>query len=210
MSEHAEDSAETVQLLDQFRAAQPSAFKTLETQYTEFLFRIVELRMDPRLRPRFDPADVVQESLLEIFRRVGDYLERQPMPFRLWLRQTTLERLAKLHRDHLQTQRRTIGREVSLPDHTSWALARCLQAQGLSPSGQVSRDESVRRVREALAELPESDREILLQRTVEGLSNGEIAYQLGVTADAVSKRYGRALIRLGKRLREDGFGGSSS
>jgi RNA polymerase sigma-70 factor (ECF subfamily) len=210
MSEHAEDSAETLQLLDQFRAAQPTAFKTLETQYAEFLLRIVELRMDPRLRARFDPADVVQESLLEIFRRLDDYLERRPMPFRLWLRQTTLERLQKLHRDHLQTQRRTVGREVALPDHTSWALAQCLQSRGLSPSGQVSQDESVRRVREVLAELPEADREILLQRTVEGLSNGEIAFQLGVSAEAVSKRYGRALLRLGKRLREDGFGSSSS
>jgi DNA-directed RNA polymerase specialized sigma24 family protein len=49
-----------------------------------------------------------------------------------------------------------------------------------------------------------------LLRTVEGLSNSEIAFQLGVTAEAVSKRYGRALLRLGKRLREHGLGGSES
>jgi hypothetical protein len=41
---------------------------------------------DPRLRPRVDPSDVVQEAQLDAFRRLADYLQRRPVPFRLWLR----------------------------------------------------------------------------------------------------------------------------
>jgi RNA polymerase sigma-70 factor (ECF subfamily) len=210
MSEAAHDSAETLQLLEQLRAEQPTAFKTLEDQYTGFLLRIVELRMDPRLRRRIDPIDVVQESLLEIFRRLNEYLERRPMPFRLWVRETALERLLKLHRQHLQTQRRAIGREVSLPDHTSLVLIQCLQSRELSPSGKLNQAEVIQRVRETLDQLPETDRELLLLRTFEGLSTSEIAYQLGISTDAVNKRYGRALIHLREHLRKAGFGGSKS
>ena len=208
MPEHVDDSAETLNLLEHFRAELPTAFKALEDKYASFLLRIVELRIDPRLRPRFDPADVVQESLLEIFRRLSEYLDRRPMPFRLWIRETTLERLLKLHRQHLHAQRRAVGREVSLLVQSSLALAQCLHSKGLSPSGHLNQAEVVERVREVLSQLPETDREILLLRTVEGLSNAEIAYQLGVSTEAVSKRHGRALLRLGKRLREDGFGSS--
>jgi RNA polymerase sigma-70 factor (ECF subfamily) len=212
MPEHEPDSPEILNLLALFRSDPAAAFKKFQEDFSPFLLRIVELRMNPLLRSRLDPADVVQESLLEIVRRVSVYLERRPMPFRLWVRQAVLERLGKLHRQHLQTQRRAIGREVSLPAHSSWLLAQCLHARGLSPSGEVNQVEIVRCVRAALDELPAADREVLLLRTVEGLSNGEIAFQLGAgtTADAVSKRYGRALLRLGKRLRENGFGGSGS
>jgi RNA polymerase sigma-70 factor (subfamily 1) len=202
MSESGHDSVETQNLLAQFRVDQPSAFKKLQDEYTGFLLRIVELRMDARLRSRIDPADVVQESLLEVYRRLAEYLQRRPMPFRLWLRETTLDRLLKLQRYHLKTQRRTISREVSLPDRSSWILAHCLQSQALSPSGHADQAEIVQQVQEALTQLAETDREVLLLRTVEGLSNGEIAFQLGVSAEAVSKRYGRALLHLGKVLRE--------
>jgi RNA polymerase sigma-70 factor (ECF subfamily) len=207
MADGAADSEQTQHLLERAQAGEPDARDQLLDRHTEFLRRVVELRMDPRLRGRFDPSDVVQEALLEAACRLPDYLQRRPMPFRLWLRDTAVQRLGKLQRRHLGTQRRAVGREVPLPDRSSLVLAQCLQSAGLSPSGQLKRAEVVQRVQESLAQLQKSDREVLLLRAVEGLSNSEIAFQLGVSAEAVSKRHGRALLRLGTLLRAAGFGG---
>jgi DNA-directed RNA polymerase specialized sigma24 family protein len=49
------------------------------------------------------------------------------------------------------------------------------------------------------------DREIILLRTLEGLSNDEAAYLLEIAPEAAKKRYTRALLRLHKLLKERGI-----
>jgi RNA polymerase sigma-70 factor (ECF subfamily) len=83
-------------------------------------------------------------------------------------------------------------------------LAQQLLAPGSTPSQRLDRREMARRVRQALAQLPESDREILLMRAYEGLSNQEVGYLLEIDPDAASKRHGRALLRLHKILSQGG------
>ena len=63
-------------------------------------------------------------------------------------------------------------------------------------------------MRQALLYLPVDDRELLLLRNFEGLSNLEVAELLGLEPAAASKRYGRALLRLRARLVESGLAGS--
>src|SRR5207253_6308196 len=139
-----------------------------------------EVRMDPRLRARVDPSDVVQEALVEATRRIRDYLDRRPMPFHLWARQMAFENLLRLHRFHVVAGRRTVGREFPLAEDSSVALGRQLLAKEGGPlSGLIDR-ELAQRVREGLARLPETDREILLMRSFEGLSNQEVALALGL------------------------------
>jgi RNA polymerase sigma-70 factor (ECF subfamily) len=196
MAELVPDSAETQRLLQQVRAGEPGACDRLFARHQPFLLQVVERHLDPRLRARLDPSDVVQEAQLDAFRRLADYLERRPMPFRLWLRQTAHERLLKVQRRHLEAGRRAAGREVPLPDRSSLVLAQQLLAGGLTPSQRLEQAEVARRVSQAVARLPEADREVLLMRNVEGLSNREIGCLLGLEPAAVSKRHGRALLRL--------------
>jgi RNA polymerase sigma-70 factor (ECF subfamily) len=165
----------------------------------------VELRLDPKLRPRVDASDVVQETQLEVFQRLADYLERRPMPFRLWLRKTAYERLEKIRRRHVETSRRTVEREVPLPDRSSLLIAQKILAEGSTLSQQLSRKELVPRLRRALAQLPEADREVLLLRTVEGLSYKEVGYLIGIEPAAARKRQARALVRLHRILFEGGL-----
>jgi RNA polymerase sigma-70 factor (ECF subfamily) len=205
MTEPAPDSEETRVLLRQAGAGDSTAFERLFTRYRAELLRVVELRLDGRLRPRFDPSDVVQETQLEAFRRLDDFLTRRPMPFRLWLRRTAYERLLKIHRAHEDAGRRAVGREVSLPDHSSLLLAQQLAAPGSTPSQHLSREERSRRVREAVAQLPDADREVLLMRHFEGLSNQEVSCLLDITPAAASQRHGRALLRLRKLLLDSGL-----
>ncbi len=97
---------------------------------------------------------------------------------------------------------------MPLPAESSLVLGRQLLASGSTPSEHLDRSEVARRVRQAVTLLPEADREVLVMRNFEGLSNPEIGYLLGLDAATVSKRHGRALLRLRKLLLEGGLGKS--
>lgn len=205
MAEPVEDTEETRQLLERIRAGDAHAVSTLLAAHQTDLRQFVALRLDTKLRARFDPSDVVQEAELEVFRRLQDYLQRRPMPFRLWLRKTAYERLLMLRRQHVETGRRTVEREQPLPDQSAIALAELFCASISTPSQQFSREELARLVTEALTQLADTDRSILLMRNVELLSYEEISCILSIEAAAARKRYGRALLRLRQVLQERGL-----
>src|SRR5262249_5179573 len=143
------------------------------------------------LAARIDPSDVVQETLAEADRRLGKYLADRPLPFYPWLRQIAVERLAKLHRSHLRTDRRHADREEA--GELALPLAARLAASGTSPSEHVLRQERRQRLQEALARLGERDREVLVLRYLEQLSTKETAAVLGISDGAVKLRHLRAL-----------------
>ena len=202
------DSAETQRLLDRARAGKPRAIDHLLEHHRPYLRRLIELRLDPGMRARVDPSDVVQDAQLEAVRRMSTYLELPPMAFRLWLRQLAFDRLLMMRRRHVEAAQRTVNRDVALPDRSSMALARQLIDSRPTPSESVSRRELAQRVHQAISRLTEADREIILMRNFEGLSNQEVARVLQVKPDAASQRYGRALLRLRKLLLQSGMGGS--
>ena len=202
MSEVSSDSAETQQLLRGIRAGDRRAFDRLFERHRAYLRQVIELRIDPRLKPRFDPSDVVQEAQLDAFERLADYLARKPMPFRVWLRRTAHERLLRIREQHVEAACRAVGREIRLPDRSSLQLAQVL-ARGPTPSQQASRRELARQVRHAVARLSETDREVLLMRTFEDLSYRDVGHVLGIEPTAARKRHGRALLRLQAMLAED-------
>jgi RNA polymerase sigma-70 factor (ECF subfamily) len=209
MDDRAPDSEETQRLFEQFRTGDQRALNELLTRHRRYLCQLVELRLDPRLRARVDPSDVVQEAQLEAARRLQEDPKPPPMPFRLWLRQLASDRLLMLRRYHVGAARRSVQREVGLPDRSSLRLAQQYLARGASPSQQVDERDLARRVRQAVAQLLESDREVLLMRTFEGLSFAEVAYVLRIDAAAARKRHGRALLRLHTILSEGGLGDAS-
>ena len=200
MAEMPPDAGESQELLQQAATGQAAAVEELFARYRVYLRQFVELRLDPRLRARVDPSDVVQEAQLEAVRRLKAYLERPPLPFRLWLRQLAHDRILKMYRHHATAARRTVQREQPLPERSSLLLAQQLLASASTPSQQVSRRELAGRLRQAMSELSENDREILLLRNFEGLSNEEVGCLLGINPATASQRHGRALLRLHKLL----------
>lgn len=201
------DTAETQGLLQRVRNGDREAFERLFALHRAYLRQVVDFRMAGRLRVRVDPSDIVQETQLEAFRRLEDYVQREPMGFRLWLRKTALEQLIVAQRRHLGAARRAVGREAPLPDRSSVLMAEQFLASGTTPSQKVSKGELARRMHEALGRLSEDDREILVLRNLEALSNQEAAEVLDVQPATASQRYGRALLRLGKVLTEAGLAG---
>lgn len=198
------DSEATLRLLERIQRGERAAFDELFAQHRSWLRRLVALRMAAPLQARLDPSDVVQETQLEVFRRLLDFLERRPMPLRLWLRKTLLERLRMFERQHLEAARRAVNRERCMPESSSTPLAHQLAGLDSTPSQQMIREERSRSVRFALGQLAEDDREILFLRTYEGLAYEEISYLLEIDPAAARKRHGRALLRLHKLLTENG------
>jgi RNA polymerase sigma-70 factor (ECF subfamily) len=203
MDEMAADSDETRRLLRQVCQGDRRALGRLLERHRPYLRQLVELRLDPRIRARVDPSDVVQEAQLEAARRLQNDPKPPPVPFRLWLRQLASDRLLMLRRYHIGAGRRSVQREVALPERSSLQLFGQLVASGPTPSHQLNQRELSRRVRDAVARLPETDREVLLMRTFEGLSFAEVAYVLHLDAAAARQRYGRAMLRLHKLLTND-------
>ena len=186
-------------------AGDRQAFSELFERHRAELRRAVQLRLDRRLRTRVDESDVVQEAQLEAFRRLDDYLERRPMPFGLWLRKTAQERILYHRRAHLETAGRSVLREQAFPDQSSMMIVAPFLHRDSSPSQQMVNRETQRLVSEAVGELADLDREILLMRNVEGLSQLEIAQVLGLSHEAVRKRYGRAIVKQQRLLSAKGL-----
>src|SRR5262249_39302161 len=77
------DSDNTRALLDQFEQGDKHALSQLLIRYRADMHAFIEARLDPRLRGRLDPSDVVQQAQMEVVRRIDDFLKRRPMPFHL-------------------------------------------------------------------------------------------------------------------------------
>ncbi len=180
-------------------------FGELLARHRDRLRRVVQLRLDRRLQGRIDPSDVIQEAYLEASARLADYLRDPSIPFFVWLRFLTVQRLGMLHRRHLGAQARDAGKEVSLyrgalPEASSAALAAQLVGRITSPSVAAIRAEMKIRLQEALNTLDPADREVLALRHFEQLTNAETAEVLEIKATAACNRYVRALERLRRVL----------
>jgi RNA polymerase sigma-70 factor, ECF subfamily len=209
----AHNSAETNALLMRAGQGDDEARQRLLERHRSRLKRMVAVRMDRRLAPRLDPSDVVQEALADAARELPDYFTSQTMAFYPWLRQLAWERLVRLHRDHIDTRRRSVNREraalLPLPDQSAFDLARRLVSSGTSPSGFAIREELQMRVRATLRRLAPRDSEILVLRYLEMLTSAEIAEVLGITEGAVNVRHFRALERFRGLLDDEGPEGLS-
>jgi RNA polymerase sigma-70 factor (ECF subfamily) len=193
---------QTAVLLDRLRSRDQQALGELFMLHRERLWRMLAVRLDRRLASRLTPDDVIQETFLDVARRISDYLADPAVPFYIWLRFLTVQRMQMVQRVHLGSQMRDVTQEVALPLASSESLAGQLVSAMTSPSQAAIRHELQARLHAALDEMNPLDREILALRHFEELSNNEVAKVLDITPEAASKRYLRALRRLREILDE--------
>ena len=188
------------ELLGRASRGDAASWEELLGEHRDRLKRMIALRMDPRLRGRIDASDVIQESFLEAWSRIEEFLRDRKTPFFLWLRYLTGQKLVTLHRHHLGTRMRDAGLEVSLqagmPDASSAMLAAHLLGNDPRPSEVAQQAERNLQLQEALNRMSPVDREVLALRHFEQLSRAETARVLGLEESATSKRYIRALAKL--------------
>jgi RNA polymerase sigma-70 factor (ECF subfamily) len=196
-----DETSEINDLLHRAAAGDQNALAEAFGSFRSRLKRMVQLRLDRRLQGRVDPSDVLQEAYLDLARRAVDYLAHPSLPFFLWLRLLTGQRLLAIHRQHLGAKMRAVGKEAHLghgamPQATSASLAAQLLGRLSTPSQAAMRAEMQHRLQEALNSMDPIDREVLVLRHFEELSNDETAEVLGLQKAAASNRYVRALKRL--------------
>lgn len=194
-------TTDTQNLLDQAKKGDAEAVDQLLARHREPIRRLIDLRLDPAIVQRVDASDVVQDVLLEASKRLQDYLKNPAMPFHLWLRHIAKDHIIDAHRRHHQAQKRGVNREQPLArpgwmDQSSLELAGQLVDPERTPASAALQEELQRRLHTALAGLDEDDRDILLMRHFEQLSNQDVASSLGLTEAAASMRYLRAIRRL--------------
>ncbi len=194
-------SEQPIDLVQRADAGDSDALGELLERSRDRLIKIVSFRMDGRLRSRVDAADVVQDAFVEATKRIGQEKRNTEIPFFLWLRMVTLQKLADTHRHHLGVKARAAGREVALfssplPQATSAVIAAQLLGKLTSPSQAAMRIETQLRIEETLNAMDELDREVLVLRFFEMLSNQETARILNVQESTASNRFVRALKKL--------------
>lgn len=202
MREFDNDSENTSQLLLRANAGEAEAFQQLVMRHLPVVRDLVRRRMRPKLQARLDRSDIVQDTQTVAFQRFQDYLERRPMPFRLWLLKTAHERILMAERAHIRAAKRTVDREVPMPDLTSQRPVRHLPH---GPQSAVQIQEQAKCVRQCIAKLSDAYREILELRFFHQLTNGEAAELLEITPDSARKRFARALLKLKNELKRAGI-----
>jgi len=206
----------TRKLLDDAKTGEPVAVDRLLGEFREPLRQVIHMRLDPVLARRVDASDIVQDVLLEANQRLIEYLKNPAMPFHLWLRHLAQDRIIDSHRRHRQAQRRSIDREQAI-QAPAWAndsdvqlVSQLIDAEQ-TPASAAIHQELQRRLNDALTQLNEDDRELILMRHHEQLSNQDVAASLGLTEAAASMRYLRALRKLrGVLLPSESSGGEEN
>ncbi len=161
------------------------------------LLRMIEVRLQPELRARVEANDVLQEAFIEAYRQLRTGVSSPKGSSFIWLRLIVNQQLVAVYRRYCQTQKRNVAREFSIsekrvqPDASATSLF--LVGDYTSPSAAAQRIELAEKVKACLEELPDQDREVLILRHFEQLSNRETAEDLNVTPNAASVMYMRAL-----------------
>lgn len=196
--------ADEAEMMNNARTGNIDAKEALLELHRARLTKMVQFRMPTSLVRRCDPADVVQEALLEASKRLDEYLNTGTMGFYVWLRWLTNDRLTDAQRQHLGAAKRDANREVHgtsrLSERSGFQLADVLVGQLTSPSRAAAREELRAAIQDGLATLDEQDREVLILRHFEQLSLDEVAQCLQLSKSGANKRHLRALRELRVRL----------
>jgi RNA polymerase sigma-70 factor (ECF subfamily) len=173
-------------------------------RYRCYLRLLARARLDPRLRAKLDPSDVVQQTMLEAYQGLDGFRGRTAEEMAGWLRQILARNLANALRD-FRRDRRDVAREQALDglvDDSSARIDAWLAAEQSSPSARAERQEEALRLARALEELPEVQREVVVLRHFHGWALHDIARQVGRSAPAVAGLLHRGLQQLRARLQQ--------
>jgi RNA polymerase sigma-70 factor (ECF subfamily) len=178
------DLTSTVELVARAQQGDRAALERLFDRHRAPLRRWARGRLPRWARNLSDTDDLVQEALVQTFKRIDDFEARGAGALQAYLRQALLNRL----RDELRRRAREPHRgelDEASPDPSLSPLARAIDA------------ETRARYERALGRLTVDEREAIIARVEMGYTYEELAVSLGKpTADAARKAARRALIRL--------------
>jgi RNA polymerase sigma-70 factor (ECF subfamily) len=178
----------TFSLIERARAGDSEALERLFARHRKPLQRWASGRLPNWARDISDTEDLVQETLLQTFKRIGDFEPRRVGALQAYLRQAVLNRI-----------REELRRKGRRPHETDLDDVEVDSAE--SPLEHAIGREAVERYEQALARLKPEEREAIIARVEMGYTYEELAEALGKpTPDAARKAAQRALLRLAEEL----------
>jgi RNA polymerase sigma-70 factor, ECF subfamily len=170
--------------------------------YRQYLKILAELHLDRRLRGKLDASDVVQQTLLRAYSAFDGLRQREPEILSPWLRKILASTLADAVK-HFERDKRDIGRERSLQLNLDRSIDRlsALAANQSSPSRHAEKAEEILKLMDALSQLPEPMREVIVLKHCRNWTLAKIAEHLGKTAPSVASLLRRGLERLRLELK---------
>jgi RNA polymerase sigma-70 factor (ECF subfamily) len=190
-------------LLRKARTGDGAALGQMLAQYRNYLSLLARLQIGRRLQGKVDPADLVQETFLEAHRSFARFQGESEGELVQWLRQILAANLADLLRRYFGAKRRDVRLERDLAlelEQSSRVLDGGLVMQQSSPSQRAARREQAVLLADALGQLPDDYREVLILRHLEALSFPAVAGRMGRSVEAVKKLWARALDRIRRNL----------
>ena len=198
----------TEELLVDAKLGNKTAINELFERQSDSLYRLIQRRLDHKIRRRISVSDVVQNVLIDANRRLQKYLDDPVMPFRLWLRQIAKDRMIDAYRRHRGSAKRSVDREQNLAalrgyDDSHADLMPTLADSTKSPEENALREEWAEQIQDSIKLLSERHAEIIMLRNYKGLSNLDISHLLNLSEPAASMRYLRAIRRLREVISAD-------
>ncbi len=192
------------QLLDEAQAGNAEALGELLESYRAYLTVLAQRYLDARLRGRLDAADIVQVTFLEAQRDLPNFRGHQIEELLGWLRNILRNNVSSAHQNHIYTQKRSAGREVSnSPTDSRPAFTDLAPSETSSPSQRMMRDEAAVFLADCLLELPGTQRDALRLRYVEGQSLKQISEVMCKSEMAVAGLLKRGLQALRNKMISD-------
>jgi RNA polymerase sigma factor (sigma-70 family) len=186
------EAESTLQLIERARAGDQQALERLFARHVKPLQRWARGRLPKWARDLADTDDLVQDTLLQTFRRIEDFEPRRVGALQAYLRQAVLNRI-----------RNELRRKGRQPDATDLEGLEIDNAE--SPLEQAIGREAVERYERALQRLSAEEREAIIAKVEMGYTNEELAEALGKpTPDAARKTAHRALVRLAEEMQRAG------
>jgi RNA polymerase sigma-70 factor (ECF subfamily) len=170
--------------------------------YRDYLHLLARLQLDPRLRGKLDPSDVVQQTLVKAHQGQEQFRGTSAGEQMAWLRRILANTLIDAARKYQRELAFEQGLDHSL-DHSSVRLEAWLAAEQSSPSEVAVRQEQLLRLAAALAQLSEDQRTAVELHHLRDFSVAEIAAQLGRTEAAIAGLLRRGLQKLRELLQEN-------
>jgi RNA polymerase sigma-70 factor (ECF subfamily) len=173
-------------------------------KYRDYLHLLARLQLDPRLKGKLDPSDLVQETLLKAHEKQEQFRGQSDAERAAWLRQILANQLAEAVRRYT-TGRRDVDRERSLEaavEESSARLERWLSSSHSSPDQEAERQEQLLRLAAALAHLPDDQREAVELHHLKGYSVAQLAEHMGRSSGAIGALLYRGLKKLRSLLGE--------
>jgi RNA polymerase sigma-70 factor (ECF subfamily) len=182
------DAESTFQLLDRANAGDRAALDLLFARYLKPLQRWASGRLPAWARAAADTHDLVQDTLLNAFRKIGNFEPKREGAFQAYLRQAVMNRL----RDQLRRVQARPQTQSMVDRHDETAVSPLEHAIGM---------ETFERYEAALSRLSTEEQEAIIGRVEMENTYDELAKNLGKpSADAARMAVTRALVRLAEEM----------